>query len=164
MWSEQKKKWFSDQVTRYRDSLYSVAISILKNDADAQDAIQEAVLLAYQNLGSLRRAEAFKPWLLQILTRTCYRMAGRRLDYVDIELLEQQLAQPQRDVDQKMTLWDAVQRLSLGYRTVVVLYYYEQLSVKEIATILSLSEDAVKKRLSRARKELKAMLTEEVSV
>lgn len=164
MWSEQKKRWFSEQVTRYRDSLYSVAISILKNDADAQDAIQEAVLLAYQNLNSLRRSEAFKPWLIRILTRVCYRMAGRRLDYVDLDLLDQQLAQPQRDVDQKMTLWDAVQRLSLGYRTVVVLYYYEELSVKEIARILGISEDAVKKRLSRARGELKTMLTEEVSV
>lgn len=164
MWSEQKKKWFTDQVTRYRDSLYSVAISILKNDADAQDAIQEAVLLAYQNLNSLREAASFKPWLLQILTRVCYRMMGKRLDYVELDLLEGQLAQPQRDVDQKLTLWDAVQRLSLGYRTVVVLFYYEELSVKRIAQILGLSQDAVKKRLSRAREELKTMLTEEVSV
>lgn len=164
MWSEQKKKWFTDQVTRYRDSLYGVAISILKNDADAQDAIQEAILLAYQNLDSLRAAESFKPWLLQILTRVCYRMAGKRLDYVELDLLDQQLAQPQQDVDQKMTLWDAVQRLSLGYRTVVVLFYYEELSVKRIAQILGLSQEAVKKRLSRARGELKKMLTEEVSV
>lgn len=161
MWSEQRKRWFTDQVTQCRDSLYSVAVSILKNDADVQDAIQEAVLLAYQKLDTLRKQEAFKPWLLRILTRVCYRMAGKRLDYVELTLLEGQLCQPQRDVDGALTLWDAVQRLSLGYRTVVVLFYYEALDVQEIGRILGLTGAAVKKRLSRAREALKTMLTEE---
>ncbi len=158
MWSEQKKEWFCRQVELCRDSMYAVARGMLRSDADAQDAISEAVLQAYRNLPLLRSPEAFRAWLLKILTRVCYRMAREREPSVELEEVSGQLAGPERDVDRSLTLYAAVQALPLEYRTVVLLYYYEQMEIRTIARTLDLSLDTVKKRLSRARARLREML------
>lgn len=158
MWSEQKKSWFCQQVTQYRDSLYWVAYGILKNDADAQDAISEAVLQAYQSLHSLRSPEAFRSWMMTILMRICCRMAHGRPPAVELEEVADQLAGPETDVERSLTLRVAVQSLPLEYRAVVVLYYYEQMDVRTIARMLEVRPDTVKKRLSRARVRLRELL------
>ncbi len=158
MWSEQKKSWFCQQVTQYRDSLYWVAYGILKNDADAQDAISEAVLQAYQSLHSLRSPEAFRSWMMTILTRICCRMARGRPPAVELEEVADQLSGPETDVERSLTLRSAVQSLPLEYRAVVVLYYYEQMDVRTIARMLEVRPDTVKKRLSRARVRLRELL------
>jgi len=62
------------------------------------------------------------------------------------------------DLSIKISLWDAVQSLKLSYRPIVIMFYYEDLSIKEISEILSLTTVTTRKRLSRARKQLKQIL------
>lgn len=154
-----EKDWFCRNVRQCQNGLYHLAISILKNESDAQDAIQETLLKAYDHLNDLKQKNKFKPWLMRILINTAYEMLRKRKNTEEIsEWTEPPADSP--DLNTRITLWDTVQSLPAGYRTVIVLYYYENLTVKEIGKITDLTPDTVKKRLSRARERLKAALKE----
>lgn len=160
MQEELKTHWFCKKVSEYRQSMFVLAISILKNETDAEDAIQNTLLLAYENLNKLRITEKFKPWLFRILTNECYKIAKKRTYYSDIDEIE---LEDKNDSfsDNKALIWQAVNSLELNYRTVIVLFYYEDMSIKEIAKTLEISQNNVKKRLSRARDKLKDCLIKE---
>lgn len=138
--------------------MYRLAMSILCNGEDAADAAQEAICIAYQKLHTLRQKERFKPWLLRILTNECYNIIRQRQRFTETESLPEPAAPG--DLEQSTELWQAVYDLSEQLRAVVVLYYYEGFSAREISGILRISEANVKTRLHRARKCLKQRLEE----
>lgn len=72
-------QWFTQQVMTYEPSMYRLAMSILGNTEDAADAAQEAILIAYQKLHTLRQKESFRPWLMKILTNECYALLKKDL-------------------------------------------------------------------------------------
>ena len=155
-----KTEWFCRQAESQRQRMYALAIGILRNEADAQDAVQNALLNAYAHLSQLRLTQRVKPWLMTILTRECYRILQQRHPQVDVDAAI--ISQPgMTDVDTRLSLWDAVAELEISYRTVVLLFYYEDMSVRQIAEALVLSQDTVKKRLSRAREKLRTLLEKE---
>lgn len=100
---------------------------------------------------------------MKILTNCAYAILRKKTPAEQIDV-QWDLAAPEEkiDISTKLSLWEAVQLLPLPYRTVVTLYYYENLSVKEIGKITDSRPDAVKKRLSRAREQLKQILPKEV--
>lgn len=160
MLDEVKTKWFCNQVSTLKNHMYALAIGILRNDADAEDAIQNTLLAAYEHLEDLRFFDKVKPWILKILTRECYRIASYRTDHVDID--EASIAADSDvDPDVKESVWQAVTKLDTKYREAVILFYYEDLSTREIAQILDISEENVRKRLSRSRMILKTLLNQE---
>ena len=144
-------QWFTDQIQEHEKAMYRLAMSILGNCDDAADASQEAILAAYQHLPSLRRKESFRPWLMRILTNKCYGILKARKPTFPLEELSDLPAPPPGE--QQLQLWQAVNTLDHPLRAVVVLYYYDGFSVKEIGAILGISQDNVKTRLSRARKD-----------
>ncbi len=154
----EEKEWFTQQVLGCERAMYRLAMSILSNSEDASDAAQEAILIAYQKLYSLRQRESFRPWLMKILTNECYAILRRRSDPIPLEELADLPPAPEQEENQ--TLWQAVCDLSQPLRSVVVLYYYEGFRGKEIAAILGITEANVKTRLSRARRHLKVLLEE----
>lgn len=160
MLDEWKTKWFCNQVGALKNNMYALAIGILKNEADAEDAIQNTLLTAYEHLEDLRFFDKVKPWILKILTRECYRIASYRKDHVDIDELSV-AADPGADSDIKESVWQAVNQLDTKCREIIILFYYEDLSTREIAGILDISEENVRKRLSRARVILRTLLDEE---
>lgn len=159
MLDELKTAWFCSQVSQLKNSMYALAIGILRNEADAEDAIQNTLLSAYEHLEDLRLYEKVKPWILKILARECYRIASYRRNFAELE--ECCEAAPQEDVDTKVSVWDAVSRLETMYREVIILFYYEGLSTRDISMILDLTEENVRKRLSRARSLLRTLLDKE---
>ena len=160
MLDEMKTRWFCSQVGAMKNSMYALAIGILKNEADAEDAIQNALLSAYEHLDDLRLFDKIKPWVLKILTRECYRIAGCRHSHGDVDEIAL-AAPPAPDPDTKESVWSAVCQLESAYRDVVILFYYENLTTRQIAQILNISEDNVRKRLSRAREALRLRLNRE---
>lgn len=150
--------WFTQQIKLCEPAMYRLAMSIVSNDEDAADAAQEAVYTAYKKLNTLHRRDKFKPWLLRILTNECYAILRQRQRFVESDAIpEPEVPGPEQGATE---LWQAVSDLHEQYRSVVVLYYYEGFSAREIASILKISEDNVKTRLSRARKRLRDMLEE----
>ena len=153
--------WFSRKTAELANGMYVLAVSILKNEADAEDAIQNALLLAYRNLDKLRMFDKFKPWLFKILTNECYKIINARKYSDDIENISLEAGESCLETETKMTLWETINSLPEDYRTVTVLFYYEDMKITEIASVLNVSEDTVKKRLSRAREKLRRLLDEE---
>ena len=149
---------FVAQVTELQETLYRTARSILRNEQDAQDAVQEAVTQAFARLHTLRDPAKFKPWLLRILVNTCYDACRRRRSTVYLEAVEETLAAPQSDCEERMSLWSAVMRLPEEQKAVVTLFYYEDLPIRAISEVLGVTQGTVKSRLSRARGRLRQML------
>lgn len=155
------KEQFCENVRLCKNAMYSLAYSILKNDCDAADAISETILKAFSNIDSLNNDRFFKTWILKILRNTCIEMIRKNHTTCDIDEQYDIADTLQSDISASITLKDAVYSLKDPYRTVIILYYYEDLSVKEISKITESSVHAVKKQLSRAREMLRKNLNKE---
>lgn len=151
-----QKEWFSEQIRKLQNGMYKISFSILKNEYDAEDAVQECIYKAYKNLDKLVDKKKFKSWLYQILVNTCYEFANNKVNHLEIET--QEIEDKKDDIDNKMTVWNAVQKLDQPYRTTITLFYYEDLSIKQISEITNIKQDAIKKQLSRGREKIKEVL------
>lgn len=150
------KEQLGNLIIASQDTMYHVAKTLLRNDADCADAIQEAIVKAFSGLHTLRRDSYAKTWLVRIVINECYaimRREKRLLSLEDISL--EQAAQEEGDYSD---LYEAVSRLSHEIRLTVMLYYIEGYRIKEIAAIMKTTESAVKNRLMRARAKLKEEL------
>lgn len=153
------KDEFIELINENRPSLYRVAKGILKNEHDVEDAASEAILKAYKNLHSLSNLECFKPWLIRILVNECYAILKQRnrIDLQEnLEILN--LTYEDKKSDELM---DSINKLKEDHRTVLILFYYEDMSIKDISSVLEISEGTVKSRLNRAKEKLKAILEKE---
>lgn len=146
---------FGELIRKYTLNMYRLALGILQNEHDAEDAVSEAVLKAYENLGRLRSADKFQAWIMQITANEARKLYGKRKKSFAAEQLEAFLPVFE---DEHHEMWETVMQLEQPYREVILLFYYEQFSVSEIARALQIREGTVKSRLSRGRKQLKDML------
>ena len=155
------KETFCRRVLEHQDAMFRTARSILQNDQDAEDAVQEAICAAFAARSTLREADKCKAWLLRILVNQCYTLCRKRKKTVELSELEQVLPAPEADPTERMYLWQAVMALDETLRAPVTLFYYDRLSIREIGGILGISQPAVKTRLSRGRAQLRRLLREE---
>ncbi len=153
------KAWFTQQVICHQTSLFRTARAILSSDEDAEDAVQEAILSAYTRLDTLRDPEKFKPWLLRILVNQCYTLRRQEKPTVDLTEVADILPAETRDTAESLTLRQAVEQLPQDLQAPITLFYYEDLTIRQIARVLSLSEPTVKTRLSRGRDRLRRLMT-----
>lgn len=149
------KETFVKLINEYSINMYRISYGILHSGADAEDAVSEAVLRAYENLHTLKKTESFKSWIMQITVneaRKIYRKSQK------ITPIEQVSDMTPAFFDDYHELWDVVMKLEEIYREVIILYFYEQLSLREISKVLHIAEGTVKSRLFRGKKNLKEML------
>ena len=143
---------------RYMDTIFRIAYSYLRSQADADDVTQDVLIQLYKTETAFESDDHLKHWLIRVTVNRCkniFRSPWRRLE--DITDYENSLT---FDAPEHRELFDAVMALDKRYRLPVLLYYYEGYSQKEIAGLLSLPEETVRTRLFRARGKLKATLTE----
>ena len=155
------KQNFEALAAQHRDMIYRIALNQLRSIPDAEDAMQEVLLKLYQHKGSFDSPDHAKHWLIRV-TLNCCRSLWRSpwKKNVPLEELSRTIGfTEQKDSD----LFLAVMDLPEVHRTVLYLFYYEDLSVKEIAQLMNLSVSTVTTRLYRARKRLKYDLTEGAS-
>ena len=148
-------KKFCECVRRHRDDLYILALAILKNEADAEDAVSNAILEAYEHVGQLRRFQKFKPWMLTITKNEALKLRKKRLYLPGNETVEALSKSVRVQYDE---MWDVLQQMKEEYRIVVVLFYYQELTLVEIAHVLDIPVGTVKSRLSRGKAQLREML------
>jgi RNA polymerase sigma-70 factor (ECF subfamily) len=150
------KEEFTDLVLIYQRSMYRFALGILRNEQDAEDAISAAIIKAYEHLASLRNKDKFKTWIMSIIANEAKNMISKnsRMQLVeDVTTFEVEVEENQNDI------WGSVMELGEQHRRIVILYYYDGFSTREIARILKVREGTVKSRLSRARQNLKEILS-----
>lgn len=139
----------------YGDLLYRTGMLILGNPQDVQDILQEVMIKCMKKMPVFCDKEHEKAWLLRVTVNLCKDMLRfrRRHQYLDIETLDIESAQVQDE-----GLLQEIVLLPPKWRIVILLHYVEGYSLKEIAKILTISENAVKKRMQRAKSALKKRL------
>ena len=147
---------FSTLVREARSSMYAAALAITRNEQDALDAVQEAILRSWDKLTSLRECQYVKTWMVRIAIRCASSIARKRRP--NSPLIEE-IPAPKSDLARRMDVRRAVDGLDEKTRICTVLYYLEDTSVAEIARMLAVSEGTVKSRLHRARAKLKEVLS-----
>ncbi len=150
-----RREFFCENVNKYRTQLYAIAFTILKNETDTEDAVCNAILKAYEHLDELKEPEKFKAWLITITRNEALQIIRKRLSLPGNEKVEALLGASYDNHDE---LWDVVQNLKEEYRIVIVLYYYGELSIKEIEEVLNIPIGTVKSRMNRGREMLKELL------
>lgn len=147
---------------KYKNILLRMAYLVSGQIFDAEDIVQETFVKCFLHIGELKKEEGFRSWLFQILYRTAYRHEKRRRR----EIPDEQIAIHADATDgitsldriirteSEKQVHDAVQSLDFKHRAVVVLYYYNEMTAKEIARALGCTEGTVKSRLFAARKKL----------
>lgn len=156
--AEINKEQFSKLIRLCSPNMYRLAAGILQNQQDAEDAVGEAVLRAYENIGKLRSAEKFKAWIMQITANEARKIYNRRKRTFASEYLEEFMPVFE---DEHHELWDSVMKLDVVFRETVILFYYDQFSIREIGQMLKVKEGTVKSRLSRGKNQLRELLAEQ---
>ena len=145
-------------IDKYSKTVYRLAFARTKNRADAEDITQEVFLSYLKNAPVFIDEEHEKAWFLKVTvnkTNSLFSSAWFR----KTEQLDENLSSPEKSYLSEVL--QAVMRLTEKYRTVIHLFYYEDLSVSQISEVLSLKQTTIKSQLSRAREMLKDYLSEE---
>lgn len=143
---------------KYTDTVFRIAFSYTNSRSDAEDVTQDVLLSLYRANKIFESEEHIKYWLIRVTINQCKKLL--RSPWRKVERLEDYAQTIQFDDAFQRELFYAVSRLETKYRTVVLLYYYDGYSTKEIAQLLRVPQNTVSTRLSRARKLLKSVLTE----
>lgn len=174
-----RRREFEEQALPHLDSMYSAALRMTRNPSDAEDLVQEAILLAFRHFDQFQSGTNIRAWLFRIMTNTfinSYRKKSREPERVDLPEVEDfyflsQAARnnelgedPESQILSKFAYEDimaAIDRLPEEFRLVVVMNAVEGFAYQEIADILNIPIGTVRSRLYRGRKVLQKHLYEQ---
>ena len=134
-------------------SMYRTAKAILHNETDVEDAVQEALCRAFYKLHTLRQPKFFKTWLTRVVINCCYDLLRQQKGLLPLEVVPEESESDDRDTP--LDVQRVLAELSENDRLILTLYYLNDLPVKEIARMLSITEGAAKMRLSHGRKKFR---------
>ena len=143
---------FTELIQTYMKDMYRIAISILLNDEDAADAIQETILACWEKIETLKHDAFFKTWLIRILINKCYDIKKAQEKIIPMEEFEE----PSTEDSYNLELKEALYTLDVKYRIILMLYYGEGYRIHEIAKLLNIPKSTVQTRLDRGRKKLRS--------
>ncbi len=153
-------------MNQYGDYIARTCYIYLKDWALAEDAVQEVFIKAYKHMSEFRKESSEKTWLTSIAINICknyVRTSWFRKVQIGIEKIEAYNTLEDELLNQinQSELLKQVMDLPIKYREVILLYYYQDFKINEIAEILGISESSIKMRLNRGRKKLKDDFEEE---
>lgn len=168
---EGEKDLFGVLLERYQRFVYRIALSYLRDCDRAEDATQEAFLIAYENLDRLRDRSVFASWIAGITKNVCRNVIKRAPPSVSLGYLAELRIEPSdsgfpgatdgKDHELIALVRKLLPEMPQIYREVLELYYTEEQATKTIAQFLGISQGAVITRLHRARKLLEKMIEKE---
>ena len=170
-WREGDARAIERLVQTYQQDVYRMALSILDDPDDADDATQEVFLSALRGLASFQENASFKTWLFSIIINVCRSRLKRQKSRNRLKQILQSLfymrgeqAHPEDEAVKNQAdaaLWRAIHSLDGKHRIPIVLRYYHDLPVAEIAAMLGVPTGTVHSRLNHAREQLRTQLKEE---
>ncbi len=140
------KDWFVEQIEQLQGRMYRIALSILRNNTDVQDAMQETVLKAWEKKHSLRNEAYFGTWITRILINESRQILRKNSRLIPMDELPE-TAVTSEGLSLKMLMECLPEKLRLPF----VLYYSEGMDTAEVAAALHLSQSGVRSRIHRAR-------------
>jgi RNA polymerase sigma-70 factor (ECF subfamily) len=140
-----------------QEKLYYKALSYVSTKEDALDAIQETSYNALLSIHQLKHPAYFSTWLFRILIRQCYKLLREQKKVIPYEneiLLKKLESKDEKELETSYVK-DALSKLNPSYQTSIILFYYHDLSIKDISEVMEKPVGTVKTHLRRARKKLK---------
>ena len=149
-------------MNEYGDDILRVCYLYLKDYHLAEDAVQETFIRAMRSYGSFGHRSKEKTWLTRIAVNCCKNMTRSGWHRNERDELDENIQAGEDDPVERLVereeVSQGIMQLGADDREVIILYYYQELHVKEIASIIGKSENAAVQRLSRARKKLRRIL------
>lgn len=167
LWKEgecqlEQKDQLIQWIQQYNDRLIYVAFTYVRDHSRAEDLVQETFVNAYLSIQQLKDPARPFPWLVRIVVNQCLNAIRKYRREQPTEFLPEKSSMSTEDIYMQQSrdkeVYAAIMCLAERFRTPIILYYFEDLSVREIAYALNLSEGAVKTRLARGRDQLKHQL------
>ena len=155
-----EKQMFAELVKRYEKPVRAAALNVLGDFHSANDISQDTFVRAYEKLASLRKTRAFGPWLMKIAHRCSIESARKNSRAANLEINSTAMIEnPNGRLDEEnQWLLAAVMKLPKVEKQVVMLHYFDQNGVRDVAKIVGRSVGTVTKQLSRARIRLRKIL------
>ncbi|WP_456276320.1 sigma-70 family RNA polymerase sigma factor [Bacillus sp. AK128] len=167
---EDKDRWFEQTMDEYGERLTKLAYNYVKDWSLAEDIVQDVFVTCYKQFEHIDQVAYLKSWIYKIAINKCkdtlkssymkkviydsnlFRFFSSKERTPEMELLH-------RSEEEHLSI--SVLSLSVKYREVIILYYYDELSIEEISDLLELNQNTVKTRLNRGRLKLKEILEKE---
>ena len=164
---EQSENAVNELVEKYSTRLLRSAYLLCGNHADSEDIIQETLITAIKNINKFHGKSAFYTWLHGILINKARHLIRKRKVHVTIEEIPEPISSSDhiKTIDLKIArknLLNKIANLSLCYREVLILRYFEDFKISEIAKTLSISNGTVKSRLHYVLKQLRTKVSNEL--
>lgn len=149
---------FEELIHMHELKLYKTASSILICEDDINEAIQQSIILMYNNIHLLKNNKYFSTWFIKILINECRKIYNyNQKNNTVLSTLEDNISVESENTDFSFVN-NALKLLDNDFKEVVVLYYYDEFSVSEISKILNIPKGTIKSRLARAREKLKNII------
>lgn len=168
--SEQNTNFFNELYETYKDEMFYVAYEILHNQQDVEDVIHETFVILLDSLDEMKKNPPQKNWnyILTIVKNKSYNLLKQRKYHSDrefvIEMLEdvmdEELDKKIIRLEEEEVIKDALKRMNKTYRDILILQYYHEMSITEIARIFGKTPDNIRHLSLRAKKKLKKLLME----
>ncbi|MUK90513.1 sigma-70 family RNA polymerase sigma factor [Ornithinibacillus sp. L9] len=149
---------FEELLMLYSAQLYRTAYLYAGNHEDALDIVQETSYKAYIAIKTLKKNKYFSTWITKILINSAYEYIKKRKRDIPIENVEQLLKKQEEFNIEQIDLFRAINELRETYRNAIILFYFHDLPIKEIASIMDIPENTVKTYLHRGKEQLKTIL------
>ena len=140
---------------KHKDTVFRISLSYLGNTYDAEDVVQEVFMKLYITTKHFATDDHVRYWLIRVTINTCKNLLRSSWKTKNVAFDQVTVPVAAFEHSEQEDLYQAVMELPEKYRTVLYLYYYEELSTKEIARLLKITVTSVTTRLSRARDQLK---------
>lgn len=156
------KQAFTDLVLGIKIELYKIAKSRITNESDIDDAIQVTMIELFKSIKKLRDPKKFKMWAIKILINKCNKIYKKKhkkdisIDEYNVEKFI--ITNSFKEIEADINFYNLIKNLKYEERIIIILYYMEKYTTKEISKILHMKENTVKSHLFRAKKTIKIQL------
>lgn len=149
-------------IKKNEEKLYRIAYTYTKNQENALDVVQEAITKSLENISKLRNEEYVKTWFYRILINEAIKASKNTKSFIDYETITNELSSQsnENELIENIDTFAIIQKLKPKLKTVIILRFFENLKIEEIAYITKTNTNTVKSRLYKAIEEIRKDLEE----
>lgn len=150
-----KKQLFEKFILENIDSCYRFAFSYTHNKEDAEDIVSQSILKALRSIDSLRDTNVIKSWFFKIIANTSltFLRKNKNIVFMDYDSIED--TNGTTDDYSELSFNEIIEKLDIKYKEILILRFFENMTLQEISGVLNINENTIKTRLYRALKILK---------
>lgn len=158
---------FSELINSCKEKLYKIAFAYLKNEEEALDIVSDTIYKAYMDINKLKNPQYFNTWITRILINSAINRLKKNErivlidEYEKVESFNLNISDIESDIPKCIDLYNAIDKLNVKSKSIIILRYFQDMTISEISEVLKIPEGTTKVYLHRALKKLKVELEEE---